>query len=130
MSTTVRVQARASSGYFGLEVGPWDEARFEGNGGFEFGMSAEVHAFTPSRKGEEVDFEVSFGAIGSHDAATARRRLASYKTAIAIAEQLNALIALDAREDGLDDSFERYAKLFDGTSYNVSTSGGRNPLSS
>ena len=114
--TTVRTKARASSSSFTLEVGPWDQSRFDGKGGFAFGETAEVQAFTPLRQGEKVEFEVSFSAIGSHDPETAKRRIASYKTAIQMAEQFQALVNEYTEPAS---QFESLARDYDGQSYMI-----------
>ncbi len=85
----IELKVKANSLYDGItvEVGPWDPDRFDGQGGFEFGMTAEARVGT--KFGSDVyEYEVQFGAIGSHDADKARRRLASYQAAIDIAEML------------------------------------------
>ena len=102
----VSVQAVATDSYFSAKVGPINV-----EGGFLFGETAEVTAFSPMRD-EAVEYEVSFPAIGSHDTRTGRRRLLSYKTAIAIAEQLNHLT-----QHSSSYTFERAAATYDGTTF-------------
>lgn len=91
-----RVKATGSDYSFHAEIGVWDETAFDGQGGFAFGDSAEI--FGEMKFGSDVrTYEVSFAAIGSHDTARARRRLASYQKAIEIAESANATqMAFDA----------------------------------
>ena len=110
-TTTVRTKAQASSSSFQLEIGPWDTSRFDGKGGFAFGETAEVFA-----EGEPIEFEVSFAAIGSHDPETAKRRIASYKTAIQMAEQFQGFVT-DATQP--EELFESLARDYDGQSYMI-----------
>lgn len=115
--TKYLVTAYGSKHSFKAEVGPIDPERWtdkEGNPveGFAFGDSAEVFAFTPGYGEEEgvIKYEVTMGAIGSHSPARAKRRMLSYKIAIAIAEQANVLANVES--DPFD--FERMAATFDG----------------
>lgn len=74
-----------------IEIGPWDEDRFEGRGGFQFGMTAEVWVRTQGFGSSAVEATVSIGGIGAHDADVAVQRANVYLEAAAIAKRVDYL---------------------------------------
>ena len=93
----LRITAVGTKSMFRAEIGPWDPEKWEGRGGFEFGMTAEVYRSTSYGSDEQVA-EVSFPAIGSHSPEVARVRLRAYQEAINIAAALNGMPELADNE--------------------------------
>ena len=59
-----------------IEIGPYDPARWDGQGGHVFGESVDV---TVSFGEEGMEATVQIGGIMSHDAETAQRRIDAYQ---------------------------------------------------
>lgn len=95
---------RLDSGRSGIrvEVGIYDPQRWIKSvergettqaGGMSFGESAEVLATSVWSRDEEMVTEVAMGAIGSHDTATAKRRIDVYSQAAQLADFINDSLA-------------------------------------
>ena len=81
----MNVTARGDESYLQVTLGTEDETDFQG---FKFGETAEVTISRGAYGSDERRVEVSFAAIGSHDAETAARRANVYATAAKLAAEL------------------------------------------